>query len=147
MRWLKTQNIETKWDFKAEWRWKMSDDELIVIIKEGEEEHKYKRINTRGYKYKRDDNIVDNENFTGCIRRKNIDDSLTILSIEKQTVEQDTTNQIEVNEFPEQILDKIQSRTVVAATDTAMVGNYLANHWIVSTKKNEIITFGGLESS
>jgi len=28
-----------------------------------------------------------------------------------------------------------------------MVGNYLANHWIVSTKKNETIIFRGLESS
>jgi len=70
----------------------MLDDKLIVIIKEGEEEHKYRRINARGYKYKRDDNIVENGNFTGCIGRKNTNNSLTILSIEKQTVEQDTTN-------------------------------------------------------
>ena len=87
MRQLRTQNVETKWDFKAEWQWKISDDELIVIIKEGEEEHKYKRINSRGYKYERDDNIVDNGNFKGCIGRKNTDESLMILSIEKRTVE------------------------------------------------------------
>ena len=125
----------------------MSDDESIVVIEDGVGESKYKRINSRGYRYKKDKTIVTNRNFIGCIGRINSDDSLTILSIEDQALEENTMHQIEEFIFPDQIIDEIKNKIAVVAMDAAMVGEYLATHWIVSMKQNEVEIAGGLVSS
>ena len=66
----------------------MSEDGSTVVIGDGEKDSKYRRIDSRGYRYERDDTSVESGNFVGCIGRINSDESLTILLIENQTGEE-----------------------------------------------------------
>ena len=86
----------------------MSEDRSIVVISDGEKDKKYRKIDGRGYQYKRDDTSVESRNFVGCIGRINSDDSLTILSIENKTAEENIEYQEEYFSLPEQIIDEIK---------------------------------------
>ena len=94
----------------------------------------YKRIDSRGYWYEKDESLVISRDFIRCISRINSDKSLIIVSIEEYAVEEDEENQVNDHSFPNQIIEEIKNRTAVAASDTAMVGEYIAAHWIVSIK-------------
>ena len=43
IRWLRLQPIETRWDFKTEWRWKMAVDRQVMSVTEGQNITCYKR--------------------------------------------------------------------------------------------------------
>ena len=45
IQWLRNQIVETKWDFKAKWRWRITEDQSVVCIKSKGEEKTYKRLN------------------------------------------------------------------------------------------------------
>ena len=73
----------------------MSEDGSTVVISNEEKDRKYKRIDGRGYRYERDDNSVESGNFVRCIGRINADETMTILSIENQTGEENIEYQEE----------------------------------------------------
>ena len=51
------------------------------------------------------------------------------------------------NEIPEEILNSIRNKTVVAATDAVMKGICIAAHWVLTTKTNDAEITGDMEST
>jgi len=147
IKWMRLQQVETKWDFVAKWKWRITRDESIVVIDDGECKTTYRRMDNNSCNYEQYDIDITNESFKGCIGRKNSDGTIRILSKEEHTEggnNEDAENEIP---FPQAIVDDIVNKTAVAATDAAIAGQYIATHWIVSTKQNEVEIEGGIVSS
>ena len=79
----------------------------------------------------------------GCIGRINADESVTIVSIEERTGIEEDIEEVE-QRFLVQIEEAIRNGTAVAAIDAAMVENYIATHWIVTTRGNEVEITGNM---
>ena len=106
----------------------MTDHASIVIVEDGEKEHVYKRIDSQGYWYEKDESLIASRDFVGYISRINSDESLKIVSIEEYVVEEDKENQVNDHSFLNQIIEEIKNRTAVAASDAVMVGEYIVAH-------------------
>jgi len=137
LKWLRVQEVNTIWDFDAEWHWKISSDREIVQIEQENEKKTYKRINESRNIYKRDESYEIEEDTRGCIERINIDGSVSIYDVQNKSNEKDQEIEENLSEYSETMLEHIRNGVAIAATDAAMEGNYIATQWIISTKNNE----------
>ena len=144
MQWLRLQEVNTIWDFDAEWRWKISSDREIVQIEQENKHKTYKRINESSNIYKRDESCDIGEDTRGCIGRINANGSVSIYDVQNKSNENDQEIEEQMSEYSEMILEHIRNRVAVAATDAAMEGNYMAMRWIISTKNNKEDIVGGV---
>ena len=97
--------------------------------------------------YVKDDTCELSEENTGCIGRINADNSVTIYDVQESIIENEQANEEQESEYLAMIIEQIQNRTVVAATDAVMEGNYITTHWIVTIKNNEEEIIGGVKST
>ena len=119
---------------------------MIVIIELNKIIIHYKKIEGRGNRYERIKMDRTRNDVKGCIGRINADNSVTIVSIEEYLENEEDTEE-DTQRFPVQIEEAIRNGTAVAATDAAMIENYIATHWIVTTKDNDVETVGGIRST
>lgn len=147
IKWLRLQTINTEWDFKVEWRWTINEERSVVKVETDEEIKWYKRENAESQIYTLDENSEIEGDECGCIGRMISKDKLIICDVQLPMQENSQEVSETINEYPSIILDQIQSKVAVAATDAAMEENYIATHWIISTKDNEVEHSGGVRST
>ena len=84
---------------------------------------------------------------TGYIGRINADNSITIYNVQESIIENEQANEEQESEYSAMMIEQIQNRIAVVATDAAMKENYIAIHWIVTTKNNKEEITGGVKST
>jgi hypothetical protein len=141
--WLSTQQITNNIDFDAEWRWKISEDRLVVTVEQHEGYKTYERVEQNIYVEK--EQSVDTNNMNGCIGCIINGDRVQVLEVVPRLAQSNLDN--ESSEYSLEVLDAIVNREAVAATDASMIGNVLATHWIISTKSNDAEQQGGVNTS
>ena len=134
-------------DFTAEWRWKRTEDEMIVSIQE-DQETIYFEYEGQNNIYRRSvnqyPNCIFNQGVLGTNRRRN---SISIIDHTELQINERLQVNESVEDLPQEILDAIQNRTAVAATDSSIDGNCLAMYWTITTMENNIHVEGGVEST
>ena len=143
LRWLSTRRVNTKWDFEADWRWKISVNKEIVSIENRGETKTYKRIGVNSMIYVFNDQCEIGEETLGCIGRLNENNMVIINSIQEKKDNEEEELERD-NECSETIIEQIRQKVAVAATDAAIEGNYMATHWLVSTENNNKEWIGGI---
>ena len=98
---------------------------MIVIIELKKTVMHYKKIERRGNRYEWIEMDETRNDVKGYIGRINADNSVTIVSIEECFENEEDTEE-DTQRFPVQIEEAIRNRTAVAATDAAMIENYIA---------------------
>ena len=85
---------------------------------------------------------MEEEEF-GCVGYQNNDGSISLIEcvnrIPNVPVETDSNDEIN----PE-LIQAIQCRRVVAASDASIRGDFLATHWIITTLLNDVKEEGGI---
>ena len=51
IKWMRLQQVETKWDFVAKWKWRITRDESIVVIDDGKCKTTYRRMDNNSFAF------------------------------------------------------------------------------------------------
>ena len=72
------------WDFNENLRWKITEDKLIGTVEKDGKEISYRKIDGRDNRYEQVELNEVRSDVIGCIGRINVDESMTIVSMEER---------------------------------------------------------------
>ena len=143
MAWLRTKTVETIIDFERQWKWTCSEDESVIVREVNGVLYQYVKVNEHENRYKCNGLTTVEEEEFGCVGYQNNDGSISLIEcvhrIPNVPVETDSNDEIN----PE-LIQAIQCRRAVAASDASIRGDFLATHWIITTLLNDVKEEGGI---
>jgi len=141
--WLRTKTVETIIDFERQWKWTCSEDESVIVREVNGVLYQYVKVNEHVNRYECNGLTTVEEEEFGCVGYQNNDGSISLIEcvnrIPNVPVETDSNDEIN----PE-LIQAIQCRRAVAASDASIRGDLLATHWIITTLLNDVKEEGGI---